>query len=64
MSIVQKFTTGFVVQDFDTETGKCVSQGFIAGDEVEWEDNSGDTGMVIDEPSNAEYHSFHMLQPK
>jgi hypothetical protein len=65
MKRVQKFTTGFVIQDFDAETGKCVEQHFIAGSEVEWEDNSGDQkGVVIDEPDNAEYHSFDMVQPK
>ena len=64
MDIVQKITTGFVIQDFDADTGKCISSDFMAGDQVEWEDNSGDTGFSIDEPDNAEYFPFNMVQPK
>jgi hypothetical protein len=64
MATIQKITTGFVVQDFDEDTGKCIEQSFIAGDQVEWEDNSGDTGGAIDAPSNAEYFPFEMIQPK
>lgn len=33
--IVRKITTGFVVQEFDEETGRCLTQEFIAGDQVE-----------------------------
>jgi hypothetical protein len=40
--ILNKTTTGFVVQKFDAETGRCVSQEFIASDQVEWEDQQGD----------------------
>lgn len=39
--IVRKITTGFVVQEFDGDTGRCVSQEFIAGDQVDWEDRQG-----------------------
>jgi hypothetical protein len=39
--IVNKTTTGFVVQKFDSETGRCLSQEFVAGDQVEWEDQAG-----------------------
>lgn len=31
---INKITTGFVIQTFDTELGKFVSQEFIAGDDV------------------------------
>ena len=39
--ILHKITTGFVVQKFDSETGRCLSQEFVAGDQVEWEDQTG-----------------------
>ncbi|MBY0523627.1 MAG: hypothetical protein K2R98_09510 [Gemmataceae bacterium] len=39
--IVRKITTGFVVQEFDSDTGRCLSQEFVAGDQVEWEDRQG-----------------------
>jgi hypothetical protein len=39
--ILNKITTGFVVQKFDSETGRCLSQEFVAGDQVEWEDQAG-----------------------
>jgi hypothetical protein len=41
--ILNKTTTGFVVQKFDSETGRCLSQEFVAGDQVEWEDQAGNT---------------------
>ena len=31
---IQKITPGFVVQTYDTKTGRCVEQSFIAGDDV------------------------------
>ena len=40
--ILHKTTTGFVVQKFDSETGRCLSQEFVASDQVEWEDRKGD----------------------
>ena len=39
--ILNKTTTGFVVQKFDSETGRCLSQEFVASDQVEWEDQEG-----------------------
>jgi hypothetical protein len=30
--ILRKITTGFVVQKFDSETGRCLSQEFVAGE--------------------------------
>lgn len=40
--ILNKTTTGFVVQKFDSDTGRCVSQEFVTSDQVEWEDQKGD----------------------
>jgi hypothetical protein len=74
--IINKITTGFVVQKFDTETGLCIRQEFIAGDAVEYEDESGnpidddDDDDDDDEYSEAfdvtklVYQPFDMVQPK
>ena len=57
--MIQKYTTGYVIQNYD-ETGKCVSQEFIASDEVSWENEEGES---IDYPSDAEYFPMEMIQP-
>ena len=38
----RKITEGCVIQEFDDD-GKCVSQRFVAGDNVEYEDGFGGT---------------------
>jgi hypothetical protein len=64
--IVNKCTVGFVLQRFDTETGKWIDQDFIAGDEVTYEDEEGKTVDPEDlhvggkEP----YLPLEMVQPK
>ena len=63
MAIIQKITTGFVVQNFDTETNKCVDQHFTAGDDVVWEDLTQEDDIVIDSPNDAEYFPYDMVQP-
>jgi hypothetical protein len=40
--ILNKTTTGFVVQKFYSESGRCLSREFIASDQVEWEDQRDD----------------------
>ena len=50
----RKITTGFVVQVY--EDGKCKGQEFVAGDQIEWEDEDGNP---IDEPDH-EYQPFNM----
>lgn len=40
--ILNKTTSGFVVQKFESETGGCLSQEFVASDQVEWQDQKGD----------------------
>lgn len=52
-----KITYGFVVQSFNDE-GQCMRQDFVAGDEVNWED---DVGNPIDEEDF--YESYDMVQP-
>ena len=41
---IQKITPGFVIQTYDTKTGRCVEQSFIAGedDDVAYENENGD----------------------
>ena len=56
--IVNKITTGFVIQKFDTETRQFVSQEFIAGDQVDDEDEYGEPVESFDE-----YLPFEMKQP-
>ena len=58
MSIISKVTHGFVIQTYETD-GKCIAQEFIAGDDCSWEDEEG---SIIEEPSNAEYMPYHMVQ--
>jgi hypothetical protein len=36
--IINKITTGFVVQVFDTDKGQYILQEFIAGDQVDYEE--------------------------
>jgi len=57
--IVKKVTTGFVIQEFDTETRQFVSQEFVAGEQVDFEDEFGDTV----EPFR-EYLAFDMVPPQ
>lgn len=40
---IHKITSGFVVQVFDTDTGKYESQTFHAGTQVDYEDSTGNT---------------------
>jgi hypothetical protein len=64
MAIVSKITVGFVVQNFDTETGKCVYQAFTCGDECDWEDEAGNPVDEEDYACTFEYMPYEMKQPK
>ena len=57
---VVKVTPGFVVQVYDKETRKCVSQSFFAGDDVQWEDEFDNP---MDPLRDHEYQPFNMEQP-
>jgi hypothetical protein len=57
--IYRKITTGFVIQEF-SDDGKPISQEFIAGDEVDYENEDGE---AIDMPENDTYLPFEMVQP-
>lgn len=58
--ILRKITTGYVVQTYCGE--QCVSQEFIAGDEVDWENDLGEAVDEEDQPCEI-YQSFDMVQP-
>jgi len=53
----RKITTGFVIQTFNDDN-KCTEQEFVAGDQVDFEDENGNP---ID--SWNEYQPFDMVQP-
>lgn len=63
--IVRKITVGFVVQEFDADTGRCVSQEFVAGD-ARWEDRQGNTISDGDFGIDVEglYHPLEMKPPE
>lgn len=54
----KKITYGFVVQTFDDD-GKCTDQEFVAGEDVDFENEHGD---YIDEDPNLNF-TFDMIQP-
>lgn len=56
--IINKVTIGFVVQSFDTDTQSWVSQEFVAGDEVSYEDELGGPADEV-----GPYLPFDMVQP-
>ncbi len=62
---VRKITSGFVVQEYDTEKREWVSQKFVASDSFsELEDEDGRrTGEHIDMVNNS-YLPFEMVQPR
>ena len=72
--IINKITTGFVIQTFDTEKKQYVRQKFIAGDEVTYEDGTGAEAVPPTDEEMAEvnfgpeakeepYLPFNMVQP-
>jgi hypothetical protein len=56
--IINKITTGFVVQVFDTDRNKFIKQYFIAGDQVDMEDWYGNKVEDIKLPDL----QFNMVQ--
>ena len=57
--MIRKVIVGFVVQDFN-EDGTLISQEFIAGDQVDYENEEGES---VDEPSTSLYHPMNMIEP-
>jgi hypothetical protein len=60
---IRKITTGFVVQTFNSEVGNWVNQEFVAGDQVDYEDENGDPVNDKDNPALNQYLTFNMVQP-
>ena len=61
--MIKKITVGFVVQQFEND-GTFISQEFIAGDQVDYEDEDGesiDIDMDFDLNGNP-YQAFDMVQ--
>jgi hypothetical protein len=61
--IINKITAGYVVQKYNTETGKCESQEFVAGDECEYETEDGNYFDVDASETELEYQPYEMIQP-
>jgi hypothetical protein len=63
--LINKTTVGFVVQVFDTEKGRFVSQHFVAGDECDYEDEKGDPvdRKLLESGGKEAYLAFDMVQP-
>jgi hypothetical protein len=65
--IIQKITTGFVIQSFDTDIQAWINQEFVAGDECDYEINGDPINVrdflnrVID--NTEPYLPFDMVQP-
>ena len=61
MIMIYKITTGFVSQQFDETTGRCIRQDFIGGDgPAQFEDGFGDP---IEEPDAGCEFPLDMVQP-
>ncbi len=63
---VKKITVGFVVQVFDTDSNRFVNQDFIAGDEVDYEDEQGEAvkESLLEVDGEEAYLPFDMVQPE
>jgi len=63
--LVNKVTTGFVIQVFDTELKRFVSQEFVAGDDCQYEDGEGEpvSSEALEVDGKETYLPFDMVQP-
>ena len=64
--LVNKVTVGFVIQVYDTELKRFVSQQFVAGDQCEYEDKDGVPvcSEALEVDGKAAYLPFDMVQPQ
>lgn len=60
--VIKKITIGFVIQEYDTETRGIRSQEFIAGDQVDFEDEEGNALNPLD--CTDLYYPFEMKEIK
>jgi hypothetical protein len=63
--LVNKVTAGFVVQVFDTELRRFVSQEFVAGDQCDYEDKDGNAveSKALEVDGKEASLPFDMVQP-
>lgn len=65
--IVNKITTGFVIQSFDTRKKRFVSQEFKAGDDCVYEDRKGNyvdpSVFQVNKNGDEVYLTYDMVQP-
>ena len=68
---INKITTGFVMQTWDTELNKWIAQEFVAGDETNYEKAGGDAADPIEPrevwpgwPDTEPYLPFDMKPPE
>lgn len=62
--LINKITHGYVIQMYETETGKCQAQSFVAGDECEYEKmQTGENFNVDHSEVELEYQPYNMVQP-
>jgi hypothetical protein len=66
MSTLNKITVGFVVQVFDPETKKFISQEFFAGDQCDYENKDGERvdPSLFHKDGQEVYLSYDMVQPQ
>lgn len=62
--IIQKITSGFVVQKYDTVSQRFISQEFVAGDECDYESDGETVDPSLLEVDGREvYLPYEMVQP-
>ncbi len=61
MRFINKITTGYVIQRYNPETQQFVSQDFIAGDDVSYEDGHG--RHIKADITDVPYLPFDMVDP-
>ena len=65
--LINKITGGFVIQVFDTELGRFISQAFSAGDQCEYEKMPCGTPVessALEVDGKEVYLPFEMVQPE
>jgi len=64
--LVAKVTIGYVIQVFDTDLGRFISQDFIAGDGCDYENEDGEpleSMSLLDADGKEAYLPFDMVDP-
>ena len=63
--LIKKITHGFIIQVYDTNKRYWISQEFVEGDQVDWEDGNGEFLDDAEEsPAYDDDLPFDMVQPK